>query len=98
MTLHLAATPTATGLYNIGSGKANTWICLANAIFSAMAKEPQIDFIDIPGSIREKYQYFTRADISKLREAGYEKPLTPLSEAVKDYVQNYLAKEKRLGD
>ena len=98
MTLHLAASPTATGLYNIGSGKANTWICLANAIFSAMAKEPQIDFIDIPGSIREKYQYFTRADISKLREAGYEKPLTPLSEAVKDYVQNYLAKEKRLGD
>ena len=73
-------------------------ISLANAIFSAMAKEPQIDFIDIPGSIREKYQYFTRADISKLREAGYEKPLTPLSEAVKDYVQNYLAKEKRLGD
>ena len=98
MTLHLAASPTATGLYNIGSGKANTWICLANAIFSAMAKEPQIDFIDIPESIREKYQYFTRADISKLREAGYEKPLTPLSEAVKDYVQNYLAKENRLGD
>ena len=98
MTLHLAATPKATGLYNIGSGKANTWISLANAIFSAMAKEPQIDFIDIPESIREKYQYFTQADVSKLRDAGYEKPLTPLSEAVKDYIQNYLAKEKRLGD
>jgi ADP-L-glycero-D-manno-heptose 6-epimerase len=98
MTLHLAATPTATGLYNIGSGKANTWISLANAIFAAMEKEPQIDFIDIPESIREKYQYFTQANISKLREAGYEKTLMPLSEAVKDYVQNYLAKDKHLGD
>ncbi|MBT3469605.1 MAG: ADP-glyceromanno-heptose 6-epimerase [Opitutae bacterium] len=98
MTLHLAATPTATGLYNIGSGQANTWVSLANAIFSAMAMEPQIEFIDIPESIREKYQYFTQADISKLREAGYEKQFTPMSEAVKDYVQKYLAKEKRLGD
>ena len=98
MTLHLAATPEATGLYNLGSGEANTWIALANAIFAAMDREPSIDFIDIPENIREKYQYHTRANIAKLRGTGYVKPLTPLADAVDDYVRNYLATDRKLGD
>ena len=98
MTLHLAASPNATGLYNLGSGEANSWVTLANAIFSAMDRETHIDFIDIPASIREKYQYHTCANIAKLRGTGYEKQLTPLAEAVNDYVRNYLAKNKKLGD
>ena len=98
MTLHLAATPEATGLYNLGSGEANTWIALANAIFAAMDREPSIDFIDIPENIREKYQYHTRANIAKLRGTGYVKPLTPLADAVADYVRNYLATDRKLGD
>jgi ADP-L-glycero-D-manno-heptose 6-epimerase len=98
MTLHLAKIPSATGLYNLGSGKAHTWIDLANAIFKAMGKEPQIDFVDMPESIRDKYQYKTEADISKLRETGYDTPLTPLEGSVADYIQNYLAKDKLLGD
>ena len=98
MTLHLAKTQDATGLYNLGSGKAHTWLDLAHAIFKAMGKEPQIDFIDIPESIRDKYQYKTEADISKLRETGYEQPVTPLEEAVADYIQNYLEPGKYLGD
>lgn len=98
MTLHLAANPEAVGLYNLGSGVANTWITLANSIFQAMDRTPQIDFIDIPESIREKYQYHTRANISKLRGTGYVHPVTPLPEAVADYVRNYLATDKKLGD
>ena len=98
MTLHLAACPEATGLYNLGSGEANTWLALSAAIFAAMDRKPQIDFIDMPESIREKYQYFTQADISKLRATGYDKPLTPLAKAVSDYIRNYLATGKRLGE
>ena len=98
MTLHLASLPNAAGLFNIGSGEARTWMELADAIFAAMDRESDIEFIEIPEEIREKYQYFTRADISKLRMSGYTIPPTPLADAVKDYVQNYLAREKRLGD
>jgi ADP-L-glycero-D-manno-heptose 6-epimerase len=99
MTLHFAETaPTAAGLYNLGSGEANTWLALAAAIFAAMGRPPQIDFIDMPEELRGKYQYFTQADIGKLRATGYSRPLTPLGDAVRDYVQNYLLPDKRLGD
>jgi ADP-L-glycero-D-manno-heptose 6-epimerase len=99
MTLHFAETaPTAAGLYNLGSGEANTWLALAAAIFAAMGRPPQIDFIDMPEELRGKYQYFTQADIGKLRATGYARPLTPLADAVRDYVQNYLLPGKRLGD
>ena len=97
MTLHLAATPSARGLFNLGSGEANTWIDLANAIFAALGREPRIEFIEMPEALRGKYQYFTRADITKLR-AGYAAPITPLGEAVRDYVQGYLLGDRRLGD
>ena len=99
MTLHFAETaPTATGLYNLGSGEANTWLTLTRAIFAAMNLPPKIQFIDMPDTLRNKYQYYTCADITKLRATGYAKPLTPLAESVRDYVQNYLAPGKKLGE
>jgi ADP-L-glycero-D-manno-heptose 6-epimerase len=96
MTLHLAATQKAGGLFNIGSGAARTWIDLAKSVFAALGKKPKIKFIEMPEAIRDKYQYFTQADISRLRAAGYRAPVTSLEDAVKDYVGNYLAADKRL--
>ncbi len=98
MTLHLVASPAANGLFNLGSGRAHTWVELARAIFMAMGREPVIDFIDMPEALREKYQYYTCADIGRLRESGYNEPLFTLEEAVRDYVQGYLAQDRRLGD
>jgi ADP-L-glycero-D-manno-heptose 6-epimerase len=96
MTLHLAANKKAGGLFNIGSGAARTWIDLANSVFAALGKKPKIEFIEMPESIRGKYQYFTQADISKLRAAGFKEKITSLEDAVRDYVQNYLVPDKRL--
>jgi ADP-L-glycero-D-manno-heptose 6-epimerase len=96
MTLHLAATKKAGGLFNIGSGEARTWIDLADSVFAALGKKSKIEFIEMPETIREKYQYFTQADISRLRAAGYKEKITSLENAVADYVQNYLVPEKRL--
>jgi ADP-L-glycero-D-manno-heptose 6-epimerase len=78
------------GIYNLGSGKARTFIDLVNATFNALDKKPRIEFIDTPEDIRDKYQYFTEADMNKLKSAGYSKPFTSLEEGVKDYVSNYL--------
>jgi ADP-L-glycero-D-manno-heptose 6-epimerase len=96
MTLHLAATPRANGLFNIGSGGARSWIDLANSVFSAVNKKPVIKFIEMPETIRDKYQYFTQANLLRLRGAGYVAPVTPLENAVADYVRNYLVPDKRL--
>jgi len=96
MTLHLAVTPKANGLFNVGSGAARTWLDLANAVFAALDRKPNIQFIEMPETIRDKYQYFTQADISRLRDTGYNAPITPLEDAVTDYVRNYLAPDKRL--
>ena len=99
MSLHFAEkNPKAGGLYNLGSGEANTWLTLTRAIFAALGREPQIAFIDMPEVLRGKYQYFTQADITKLRATGYERAMTPLSEAVRDYVQNYLVPGRKLGE
>jgi ADP-L-glycero-D-manno-heptose 6-epimerase len=99
MTLHFAEKATsAGGLYNLGSGQAKTWLDLAGAIFSALGRQPAIRFIDMPAELQGKYQYFTQADISKLRATGYYRAMTPLSEAVRDYVQNYLVPGKKLGE
>ena len=99
MTLHFAEKATsAGGLYNIGSGQANTWLVLTAAIFAAVGRPPAIEFIEMPAALRDKYQYFTRADISKLRRTGYAPPVTPLGDAVRDYVQNHLVPDKRLGE
>jgi len=96
MTLHLAASKKAGGLFNIGSGAARTWIDLATSVFAALGKKPKIEFIEMPETIRDKYQYFTQADISKLRATGYREKITSLEKAVADYVQNYLETDKRL--
>jgi ADP-L-glycero-D-manno-heptose 6-epimerase len=99
MTLHFAEKgSSAAGLFNLGSGEANTWLTLANAIFAALGRPPKIEFIDMPEALRAKYQYYTKADISKLRASGYDRPITPLSDSVGDYVRNYLVPDKRLGD
>ncbi len=96
MTLHLAANEKAGGLFNIGSGAARTWLDLARAVFTALKREPKIEFIEMPESIRDKYQYFTEANLGRLRAAGYAAPVTSLEDAVSDYVRNYLAPDKRL--
>jgi ADP-L-glycero-D-manno-heptose 6-epimerase len=98
MTLHLAATDGARGLFNIGSGEARTWLDLASAVFAALGKTPNVRFIDMPEELRGKYQYFTEADIARLRETGYDAPVTPLADAVADYVRNYLVPGRHLGD
>ncbi|WP_422354878.1 ADP-glyceromanno-heptose 6-epimerase [Roseivirga pacifica] len=81
-------------IYNLGSGKARTFLDLVRATFKAMDKEEQISFIDTPADIRDKYQYFTEADMSKLKSIGYETPFTSLEEGVTDYVKNYLIEGK----
>jgi ADP-L-glycero-D-manno-heptose 6-epimerase len=96
MALHLAANKKAGGLFNIGSGEARTWIDLANSVFAALKKKPKIEFIEMPETIRDKYQYFTRADISRLRAAGYKEKIASLENAGADYVQNFLVPDKRL--
>jgi len=98
MTLHLAENEEAGGLFNVGAGVARTWLDLADALFSSMGLPRNVEFIEMPDSIRNQYQYFTQADISKVREAGYEEPTTSLEDAVRDYVTNYLATGKRLGE
>jgi ADP-L-glycero-D-manno-heptose 6-epimerase len=99
MTLHFAERgPEAGGLFNLGSGQAQTWLTLAEAIFAALKRPAAIEFIDMPEELRGKYQYYTQADIGKLRASGYATPLTPLAVAVADYVGNYLVPGRRLGD
>lgn len=78
------------GIYNLGSGEARTFLDLANNTFRALGKEPQIAFIPTPEDIRDKYQYFTEANMTKLRSIGYHKPFHTLEEGVSDYVTNYL--------
>jgi ADP-L-glycero-D-manno-heptose 6-epimerase len=96
MTIHLAVTRSANGLFNLGSGEARTWIDLANAVFAALSRPPQIEFIDMPEVIRDKYQYFTQANIKRLKATGYQGPKFTLEQAVADYVQNYLVPHRHL--
>ena len=83
--------PQINGIFNVGSGQARSWNDLAKALFAAVGKLPDIEYIDMPEILRGKYQYFTQADISKLRKAGYSKPFTRLEDAVRDY-ERYLSK------
>jgi ADP-L-glycero-D-manno-heptose 6-epimerase len=93
MTLFFLDKPKIAGLFNIGTGKARTWNHLVKAVFAAMGKKSNIEYIEMPEQLRNQYQYFTEADITKLKQAGYNKPTTPLEDAIKDYVQNYLQKK-----
>ena len=82
---------THSGLYNLGSGRARTFLDLVRATFSAMGKEEHISFVDTPADIRDKYQYFTEADMRKIQGIGYTTPFTALEDGVRDYVSNYLS-------
>ena len=78
--------PKINGIFNVGTGKASTWNELAAALFAAVGKKPNIRYIEMPSDLERRYQYFTQADMAKLRKSGYAKPFTPLKEAVADYV------------
>jgi ADP-L-glycero-D-manno-heptose 6-epimerase len=85
-------------LFNLGSGEPHTWLELVTPIFRALGREPNIKFVEMPEAMRSKYQYFTSANISKLRTSGFDRKLTPLADAVTDYVKNYLLTGLHLGD
>jgi ADP-L-glycero-D-manno-heptose 6-epimerase len=80
------------GIYNLGTGKARTFLDLVHNVFVSMDKKESVEFIDTPADIRDKYQYFTEAKMEKLKSIGYNKPFTSLEDGVKDYVLNYLMK------
>jgi ADP-L-glycero-D-manno-heptose 6-epimerase len=90
MTLCFMDNPVVTGLFNIGTGKVRTWNDLVSAVFVAMNRKPNIEYVEMPDSIRNQYQYFTEADVTKLRKAGCKKQTTALEDAVADYVREYL--------
>jgi len=92
--LWLLRTRKNSGIYNLGSGKARTFLDLANAVFAAMKQKSEIEFIDTPADIRDKYQYFTEAKMDKLRSVGCNIKFSPLEEGIQDYVANYLREEK----
>ena len=75
------------------TGQASTFNDMAKAIFSAIGRKPNINYIDMPNELIKHYQYITQANIAKLRAAGYTEPFTPLEDGIKDYVQNYLLKD-----
>lgn len=97
-TLFLAENVAGGGLFNVGSGEPNTWLTLAESIFKALDRSPRIEFVEMPHHLQAKYQYLTRAKIDKLRRAGFLEPITPLPDAVRDYVVNYLAPARHLGE
>jgi ADP-L-glycero-D-manno-heptose 6-epimerase len=87
--------PDKRGVFNLGTGKARTFLDLVSAVFAALGASPNIDYIPMPDKLRNQYQYFTQADMTKLGRAGYSKPFTSLEAAVSDYVANYLNKNHR---
>ncbi len=98
MTLHFLQNRSDSGLFNVGGGTTVSWNRLARAVFNAMERPVTIEYIDMPESIRSTYQYLTCADTSRIRSAGYLDAVTPVEEAVTDYIRNYLVPGKRLGD
>lgn len=85
--------PNVSGLFNMGTGQARSFADLAKAVYVSAGTDPLIEFRDMPEELRGKYQYYTQADMNKLREAGYDKPFTSLEDGIKTYVQDYMAKE-----
>ena len=88
--LHFLDNENVSGIFNLGTGKARSWNDLASALFTAMGREKNIHYVDMPENIRSAYQYFTQAEMEKLQKAGYTLPFTELENAVQDYVQSYL--------
>jgi len=88
--LFLHDNPGVEGLFNIGSGKARSFLDLTNAVYAALGRKPEIEWVDTPEEIRAKYQYFTEAKVDRLRQAGYAKPMTALEQGVTTYVRDFL--------
>jgi ADP-L-glycero-D-manno-heptose 6-epimerase len=88
--LWLHDNPDISGLFNLGTGKARSFADLAKAVFAALGKEPNIRYVETPEAIRAKYQYFTEAKMTRLREAGYDKPFTSLEDGIARYVRDFL--------
>lgn len=97
MTLYFLDNPTVNGIYNVGSGKARTWNALVTALFNAVGKPVNIEYIELPEHLREKYQYFTEANLNKIKSVGYNQQITSLEDGINDYVKNYLMKSLYLG-
>lgn len=97
MTLFFMDNPDVNGIFNVGTGIARNWNDLVTATFKAMDKQPNIEYIPMPDKLRGKYQYFTQADMTKLKSAGCSTATATLENAVADYVRNYLAKDDFLG-
>ena len=97
MTLFFHTAREPMGLFNVGTGTSRTWNDLARAIFAALERPPRIHYIDMPETLRARYQYHTRAEPQKLRDAGYRQPTAPLEAAVADYVRHYLVPGRHLG-
>lgn len=93
--MYLMKSRKSPGIYNLGTGKARTFLDLVRAVFQSMGVKENIEFIDTPLDIRDKYQYFTQAEMNKLRTAGYQEPFTSLEKGIEDYVQHYLVKNLR---
>jgi len=93
MTLFLYDHPDVNGIFNVGTGEARSFHDLVAAVFTAIGKEKDIEYIDMPESIRDKYQYYTQAEMEKLRAAGYDKGITSLEDGVADYVKSYILKD-----
>jgi ADP-L-glycero-D-manno-heptose 6-epimerase len=83
--------PNVSGIFNLGSGEARSFADLALAVYDAAGAEPKIEYVDMPEAIRDRYQYYTRADVSRLRAAGYDAAFTSLEEGIADYVGRYLS-------
>jgi len=98
MTLFFYDNPKICGIFNIGSGLVESWNNLAMNIFKAQKKEPKIEYIDMPSSIQNQYQYHTCANINKIRRAGCNTPITTLEDGIADYICNYLFPNKRLSN
>ncbi|NOT32662.1 MAG: ADP-glyceromanno-heptose 6-epimerase [Candidatus Eisenbacteria bacterium] len=97
MTLWFRDHPHANGVFNVGTGQAADWNRLLTAVFTALGREPRIEYIDMPAELIGSYQYFTQAEMTKLHAAGYRQPLTPLEDAVADYVRQHLVNGRHLG-
>ena len=93
--LWLLRSPGVTGLFNVGTGLPRSFVDAAKATFAAMGREPRIEFVDMPLSLRGKYQYYTRAKMHRLRDAGYTRPFTTLEDGIGRYVRGHLSRQER---
>ena len=95
-TLHLAEHADGGGLFDIGTGEPQSWVCLAQAVFAALDRAPEIEFIEMPQQLRARYQYYTCADVSRLLGTGYRQPFYSIEDGVREYVRDYLLPGRQL--